>query len=86
MHADRRPTPQADDEKAETVVMDLLLTPSANLWTIDELGREIGGTNLAGKLAAVDAVARLQAAGLLHSYGEFVVPTRAAVRAAELRR
>ncbi|MGA7705246.1 MAG: hypothetical protein WB998_10170 [Solirubrobacteraceae bacterium] len=48
-------------------------------WTIEEIGRELEDQD-----DAVDSVARLAADGLVHRFGEFVFPTRAARRSDEL--
>lgn len=63
------------DQRQKTVLMLLFSDPS--LWTVQELGRELGEERL-----AVDAVAELAGAGLVHRLdGGFVVPSRAARRA-----
>lgn len=48
-------------------------------WSVNEVAREIGNHG-----ATVDGLARLFGAGLIHRCGEFVWPTRAALRAEEL--
>jgi hypothetical protein len=48
-------------------------------WSVEEIGRE-----LRSQIEAVDAVARLTDAGLVHRHGDFVFPTRTARRAAEI--
>ena len=64
------------DEKA---VLELLLCDAVP-WTVEEIVREVSCT----RVDAVDAVARLVAAGLLHRCGEFVFLTRTARRADEI--
>ena len=66
---------RADDD-AERVVLTLLLdSHPRGWWSVQELAREVGA-----ELRTTDAIARLQAAGLLHRCHEFVWPTRSAVR------
>jgi hypothetical protein len=78
MHDERSP---ADAEaEADATVLDLL-TETARLWSLAELGRAVGDN-----LTATDAVARLHAAGLAHRLGDFVFSSRAAERATQLRR
>ena len=48
-------------------------------WTVEEVGRELAGPN-----DVIDGVGRLARAGLVHRFGEFVFPTRAARRAGEI--
>lgn len=48
-------------------------------WTVEEIGRELQDQD-----DAVDSVARLAADGLVHRFGEFVFPTRAARRSDDL--
>ncbi len=48
-------------------------------WTVEELGRELGDQGHTS-----NAVAALAAAGLVHRFGEFVIPTRTARRSDEL--
>jgi hypothetical protein len=60
----------------ERTLLDLLLTDEyPGLWSSEEIAVAIGDP-----VVAVDAVDTLQAAGLLHRHGDFVVPTRAAAR------
>lgn len=68
------------DEDRDRLVLDLMLSePGGYPWSREELVRTIGD-----RIGVFDAVARLEAAGLLHRVGEFVFPTRAARRADEL--
>jgi predicted transcriptional regulator len=63
-------------------VLALLLDPdSPGPWTVGELAREVGCD-----LAAADAVARLDAAGLVHRNGELVFASRPATRFGQLMR
>jgi hypothetical protein len=68
------------DEHSELVVLTLLLSGAApQLWSIDELARELGD-----ELRTVDAVASLSAAGLVYRREELVFATRAAARFSHL--
>jgi hypothetical protein len=75
----------AEDEGVESAVLQQLLDLHPIRLTLAELRREMGG---GGDFAQRDAVERavreLTSAGLLHEGGEFVVPTRAALRCSEL--
>lgn len=63
------------DLSEKTVLLVLFHDPLP--WTVEELGRELKDMG-----DAVDAVARLAGAGLVHRLGDFVFPTRAARRSA----
>jgi hypothetical protein len=65
------------DQRQRMVLYMLIQDPFP--WTIDELGREFGDR---GDIS--DAVAELVTEGLVHRFGEFVIPTRTARRADEL--
>ncbi len=67
-HADRR----------ERVVLALLFGDPFP-WTVEEIGRELDNPKY-----AVDCIASLTGDGLVHRFGEFVFPTRAARRSDEL--
>lgn len=80
-------TTWAEDEGVESAVLQQLLDLHPIRLTLAELRRQMGGEG--GEFAERDAVERavreLTAAGLLHKgEGEFVVPTRAALRLSEL--
>jgi hypothetical protein len=79
-------TTWAEDEGVEAAVLRQLLDLHPTQLTLAELRLEMGGGS--GDFAERDAVERavreLTAAGLLHEGGEFVVPTRAALRCSEL--
>jgi hypothetical protein len=73
-----------DDDQQEVHPIDqreklvlYLLFQDAYPWTLDELTREIGKE-------AETSVGSLVGAGLLHRFGDFVMPTRAARRSDEL--
>lgn len=65
-------TPRESDRRGDkSVLVNLFQDPFP--WTIEEIGRELGDQD-----EATDSVARLAADGLVHRFGEFVFPTRAA--------
>ena len=70
-----------DEDRIDQAVLDLLLRgEAAGPWAEEELEREIGN-----RVAVVDALARLYAAGLVHRLSEgFVFASRAAVSASRL--
>ena len=65
--------------KLDLCVLNLMLCDSPWPWTVDEIACE-----LHTRIGAVNAVGRLSGMGLVHRFGEFVFPTRAARRADEL--
>jgi hypothetical protein len=67
------------DEHSDLVVMTLLLNSPGTPWAADELGRELGDD-----VIALDAIARLHAAGLLDRGGDLVFASRSARRFSEL--
>ena len=79
-------TTWAEDEGIEAAVLRQLLELHPTRLTPAELQRQLGGDRegFAGRDAISRAVRELTAAGLLHEGGEFVVPTRAALRCSEL--
>lgn len=72
------PVAEAED-RAHGAILGLLLDDPCAPWSVDELARA-----LKSEVEAVDGVANLHAAGLLHRCGELVFPTRAAIRANEV--
>ncbi|MGH2831887.1 MAG: hypothetical protein ACRDK2_03855 [Solirubrobacteraceae bacterium] len=50
------------------------------LWSVDELARALGDP-----LKAIDGLRRLESYGLVHRLDDFVFPSRAAVRAEQIR-
>ncbi len=76
-----QPTPPQRPYADEWTILDLLLERGEQRhWSIEELAREIGGL-----VAATDAVAGLQAAGLVHRTSDnFVFVTRAAAHFHEI--
>lgn len=79
-------TTLAEDETVEAAVLRQLLELHPTRLTPAELVRELGGES--GGFAERDAVERavrdLSAVGLLHAAGDFVEPTRAALRFSDL--
>jgi hypothetical protein len=79
-------TTLAEDETVESAVLSQLLELHPTRLTLAELVRELGGSR--GGFAERDAVERavrdLSAVGLLHEAGDFVEPTRAALRFSDL--
>lgn len=71
-------TPGERMDRRERTVLHLLIQDPFP-WTIEELGRELGD-----RASTSDAVATLAGAGLVHRFGEFVIPTRSARRSDEL--
>lgn len=63
----------------DSSILSLLLREPGYPWSRDELARAFRDD-----LYTIDAVARLEEAGLLHRIGEFVFPTLACRRADEL--
>lgn len=69
-----------DEERDDRAVLRLMLCDGSGFaWSIEEIARSIGDP-----VDAVDALRRLEAAGLVHRFGDFVFPTLAARRADEL--
>ena len=79
MHDQRSPVGEDEDRDDRTVLGLLLDAENQRPWSTDELLREVGD-----RLVMADSLARLCAAGLIHRCGEFVWPTRPALRAAAL--
>jgi hypothetical protein len=80
-HEEPTLSPAEEFDRTESIVL-LLLTTSDNdrPWSVEEVIRELGDRN-----KAIDAIANLHAAGLVHCTGDdFVWPTRAAIRGIEL--
>lgn len=84
--ADRAMTPHDEDTREERRVLREVLSYYPSSFTIDELIREL--TVCSVVVAERDAIERavrdLTAGGLLHSMGDLVLPTRAAVLYYEL--
>ncbi len=76
------PDPAAELDRIESTVLEVLIDPNGSqLWSVAEVGREVGD-----ELRAIDALESLHRAGLIHRTSDgFVFATRAAIRASELR-
>jgi hypothetical protein len=72
-------TPAEQDHRTEQTVLVMLLGDGQRIWSLDELVSEIGR-----RMETVDALAALQAAGLVQRCNEFVFATRAALRFDEI--
>jgi hypothetical protein len=66
------------EDHTDKVLLEYLLL-SKWPWSVEELGRKINDPT-----DAEDAVARLHAEGLVHRLGDFVFPSRAALRSVHL--
>lgn len=80
MHEQRSPEKSEEFARLDGAILGLLVDKQRHPWTIDEIEREIGSesTNVP------PAIHRLDEAGLLHSWDEFVCPTHAAIRCHEV--
>jgi hypothetical protein len=68
--------PAEETKRTESTILCLLLNrTNQRPWAVEELIREIGRSD-----DTTDAVASLHGSGLIHRCGDFVFPTRAAVR------
>jgi predicted transcriptional regulator len=65
--------------RTEQTILTLVLSGAQSIWSVEELASEIGR-----RMDTVDALATLQAAGLVHRCQDFVFATRAALRFDEL--
>lgn len=69
-----------DEDQHDSAVLRLMLCDGSGFpWSVEEIARTIHD-----RIDAVDALRRLEAAGLVHRLGDFVFPTLAARRADEL--
>jgi len=75
--------PVADDDRVQRAVMAVTLDLYPVWLSLDELLRELAPAD-EDRDPVERAVRDLAGAGLLHRHGPFLLPTRAAVRAAEL--
>lgn len=72
--------PAAHLDRVEHTVLSLLLNPETpGPWSVAEIARAVGN-----ELDAIDALAGLHAAGLIHRCHELVFITRPAARLTEL--
>lgn len=76
---DERIRPDQQDAQIDQAIMGLLLTETVAIWAVEEVVREIRD-----RVAALDGLNRLAAAGLIHRVDGFVFATRAAARASDL--
>jgi hypothetical protein len=80
--SDSRPPEHPSD--VERSVMAVLLTGDHGVWTRTEIEREVAGLR-SDPADIQDAIEALYGSGLIHVFGEFVTPTRAARNMDELR-
>jgi hypothetical protein len=85
MPDDAPPTPDPDTEPnpTESAIFDLLTSSEGRdgLWSVEEITREVDSR----PVDAIDALAALHRAGLIHRTSDgFIFATRAAIRAREL--
>jgi hypothetical protein len=82
---DARPssTPTEDEVYNDWAILEQLIHPDEQRpLSVDELIRERGDA-----IAAIDAISRLQRAGLIHrTTDDLIFPTRAAIRFQQIRR
>jgi hypothetical protein len=80
--AEERGTTEAEDAATESAVLLRILDLHPAQLTLAELVRDVGGegAGFRERDAIERAVRELTGAGLLHRQGEFVLPTRAALR------
>jgi hypothetical protein len=80
MHEQSSPEKSGEFARLDGAILGLLVDKQRHPWAIDEIEREIGseGTNVP------PAIHRLDEAGLLHSWDEFVCPTHASIRCHEV--
>jgi predicted transcriptional regulator len=72
-------TVEEQGRRTEQTILTLVLSGGQSIWSVEELASEIGR-----RMDTVDALATLQAAGLVHRCQDFVFATRAALRFDEL--
>jgi hypothetical protein len=79
---DAEATPTKHDQKtAESCILDRLTdAEDQRPWSLAELIRDFGD-----RLTTEDAISGLCASGLIHRCGELIFPTRAALRAVQLK-
>jgi hypothetical protein len=74
MHTQPIGDPIADDSRLEGPILDLLVIEHDGLWSINELKQLMGDP-----IEVEDALARLQALGLIHKIEDCVFATRGTV-------
>lgn len=84
--AEERGTTEAEDAATEAAVLLRILDLHPAQLTLAELVRDVGGEGSGFRQRdAIERAAReLASAGLLHRQGEFLLPTRAALRFSQL--
>jgi hypothetical protein len=80
MHEQRSPEKSGEFARLDGAILGLLVSTQRHPWTLDEIEREIGSQ----RTNVPPAIHRLDEAGLLHSWDEFVCPTHAAIRCHEV--
>jgi hypothetical protein len=85
---DQTRTPAQEDAKSEATVLRWLLALHPVQITFDELLRDVceESEDFAERDGLERAVRELASSGLVHRNGDFVVPTRAAIRFDELEK
>jgi hypothetical protein len=71
---------QARDREEAAVLGVLLYSDGPGLWSVEELVSVIGN-----RLGVIDGLKRLEGYGLIHRLGDFVFPSRAAVRSEQIK-
>ncbi len=80
MQDESKQSVEEEERRTDQAILALLLTPEEQRpWAVDEIAKEIGE-----RIDAVDSLARLHAAGLIHRCGEFVFAARPALIAERL--
>jgi hypothetical protein len=79
MQDQRSPEAIKQDSSDSAVLSMMLYDTGPSVWALEDVARE-----LTDEIEADDSIGRLCRAGLLHRWDNYVVVTRAAVRAAEL--
>lgn len=81
-----RTVTQTDPDTMERAVLGMLVSLHPIQLTLDELVRAMteGAEDFGSCDSVVTAASQLVGSGLLHRHGQFVLPTRAALRAMEL--
>lgn len=80
MHEQSSPEKSGEFARLDGAILGLLVDKQRHPWTIDEIEREIG----AESDGVPPALNRLDEAGLIHSWDEFVCPRHAAIRCHEI--
>jgi hypothetical protein len=71
--------PQQRTDLDENLVLHMMVDdPTPGLWSVEELSKALG------RIRVADALPALHAMGLIHCHGDFVWPTRAAMRTIQI--